>query len=61
MNWLKLHEILDGMVNSDDDTAKTMLEAQVIVMFPEGTAPVHLSQSLVDGELTLLPMELASK
>lgn len=60
MNWDKLRELLNNI--AEDDNAKALLDAQAICLLgAEGSVPVHLSQSLVDGELILLPMELASK
>lgn len=60
MNWDKLREILNGMAESEE--GKALLETQVIgFMGGDGAVPVHLSQSLVDGELILLPMETAKE
>lgn len=59
MNWEKLRELLNEI--ADDSEGKAVLEMQAIAFVgAEGAIPVHLSQSRVDGELILLPMEPAS-
>lgn len=58
MNWEWLRAKLNEMAESDNEEVKAFLDAQVIAFVgSDGSIPVHLSQSLLDGELILLPLE----